>query len=123
MRWCLPILITILSSAPAEAQYLFSLLQTKDGLSSNTVTSILQDSDGFIWIGTLNGINRFDGSSIKAYNWANKNYPLYLSEGIRCMAEKGSGKFLVSTRNGMTWFSAYNNKFEKVIYGPEMNPE
>ena len=38
-----------------------------NGLSQNTVTSIVEDSEGYVWIGTVNGINRFDGVSFKQY--------------------------------------------------------
>ena len=39
-------------------------LTTVNGLSDNTVRHIYQDSKGFLWIATLNGLNRYDGNSI-----------------------------------------------------------
>jgi ligand-binding sensor domain-containing protein len=45
-----------------------------DGLSSPTVTEVLEDNRGFLWIGTVNGLNRFDGTEIVTfYNQPNKN--------------------------------------------------
>ncbi|MDN5501860.1 MAG: hypothetical protein L0G80_18285, partial [Shewanella sp.] len=38
-----------------------------EGLSQSTVTAISEDQDGYVWIGTLNGLNRFDGKEFKKY--------------------------------------------------------
>jgi ligand-binding sensor domain-containing protein len=46
----------------------FSHLTDKDGLSNNNVMSIASDQDGIIWIGTENGLNRFDGYGFKVFN-------------------------------------------------------
>ncbi len=51
----------------------FDHYTTNDGLSNGFVYSILQDSKGFIWIGTLNGLNRFDGLSFKVYQYDSKD--------------------------------------------------
>jgi len=48
-------------------EYKFKHLTTKDGLSSKWVTSIIKDSNGFMWFGTDNGLNRFDGNNIVVY--------------------------------------------------------
>ena len=42
----------------------FEHLTTEDGLSHNYVQSIYQDKDGFIWLGSDNGLNRYDGQRI-----------------------------------------------------------
>lgn len=47
----------------------FEYFSSKDGLSQNTVYSMLCDSKGFLWLGTMNGLNRFDGSTFKVYKW------------------------------------------------------
>ena len=46
---------------------LFQRIGTLDGLSNNTVISIIQDKTGFIWFGTDDGLNRYDGFSFKTY--------------------------------------------------------
>lgn len=47
--------------------YLFESVNVSDGLSHNTVTSFAQDQEGFIWIGTYDGLNRYDGQSVKVF--------------------------------------------------------
>jgi diguanylate cyclase (GGDEF)-like protein len=48
-------------------QAAFSLLSYRDGLSNTSVSSIVQDSRGFMWFGTQNGLNRYDGKDFKLY--------------------------------------------------------
>jgi len=48
----------------AQQQYLFTRLGTRDGLASNSVLSLAQDPKGYIWIGTSNGLHRYDGFRI-----------------------------------------------------------
>ena len=53
--------------APLTQHLRFEHLTSEEGLSSDIVWSVLQDSSGFIWIGTLDGLNRFDGNKFKIY--------------------------------------------------------
>ena len=46
---------------------LFKHITTNNGLSQSTISSIAQDDDGFMWFGTHDGLNRYDGKSIKVY--------------------------------------------------------
>lgn len=55
-----------------EAQPLFRTYSVMDGLTSNTVWSVTQDQQGFMWFGTKNGISRFDGYQFKAYQFNKK---------------------------------------------------
>ena len=48
--------------------YYFSHISSEDGLSESQVKVILQDSYGFMWFGTKNGLNRYDGTSIRTIN-------------------------------------------------------
>ena len=118
MRLSLLIPFIVFFAGKTGAQYLFSSLQTKDGLSSNSVMSLLMDSDGYLWIGTVNGLNRFDGSSIKVYNWVNHNYPLSRSENILCIVELSPGCLLIGTTNGLVKFDFYKGKFEPIDFNP-----
>ena len=47
--------------------YTLRSLQVEDGLSQNMVYCVIQDRDDYIWIGTQDGLNRYDGNSFKVY--------------------------------------------------------
>lgn len=70
VRWSMSILLIVslhwMVSAQFDAEN-FIRYTSGDGLSDNFVTSVQQDSFGFMWIGTENGLNRFDGHSFKNY--------------------------------------------------------
>ena len=54
-------------------QYHSYKLSPKDGFSGHTFTCLVEDQQGFIWIGTYNGLNRYDGKEIKIFNTLNSN--------------------------------------------------
>ena len=54
-------------AAQQRAQYSVRHYSVSDGLSQNTVMAILQDRDGFMWFGTWDGLNRFDGYEFRTY--------------------------------------------------------
>ncbi len=57
----------------SQSTELFYSINSADGLSSSSVTSIAQDSSGYIWIGTKNGLNRYDGSEMEVFNTQNSS--------------------------------------------------
>lgn len=57
----------------SQSQTTFKKLNQSTGLSNGRITSIVKEKDGFIWIGTKNGLNRYDGLQVKVYNKKNSN--------------------------------------------------
>lgn len=60
--------IVFFQSSTGQSSYIFHHLDTKDGLSNNTVKAFLRDSYGFLWIGTEAGLNKFDGYGFNVYS-------------------------------------------------------
>jgi signal transduction histidine kinase/ligand-binding sensor domain-containing protein/DNA-binding response OmpR family regulator len=59
---------TVLSRTVVAQSLFFSTLTTRDGLPSNVINSIAQDHDQFIWIGTANGLVRYDGYRFETFH-------------------------------------------------------
>lgn len=94
--------------------YTFRNYQMEDGLSHNSVWSVIQDSKGFMWFGTNDGLNRFDGKTFKIY----KNIPgdtLSLgSSFIHTIKELKNGLFLIGTKQGLYRFDRNMERFESL---------
>lgn len=80
---------------------IFDKLAIDDGLSNEHVTSIFQDSKGYIWIGTKDGLNRFDGERIKIYNCNRDDQKSLSSQYINVIEEDCSGNIWIGTDNGL----------------------
>ncbi|WP_257666346.1 hybrid sensor histidine kinase/response regulator [Parapedobacter tibetensis] len=84
-------------------------LGIEHGLSNNSVTKIFQDSHGFMWFGTYDGLNRFDGYQFKVY----KNQPGHtqslLDNRITGIVEDGQGLIWVSTKKGASVMDGRGN--------------
>lgn len=96
----------------AGEQYLFRSLEVEDGLSQNTVYCILQDSREFMWFGTQDGLNRYDGSSFKVFK--SSTYPDFANDGVICLAEGRDDNLWVGTISGLFLYSQESEVFSKV---------
>jgi signal transduction histidine kinase/DNA-binding response OmpR family regulator/ligand-binding sensor domain-containing protein len=97
-------------------QIQFNYLSVKDGLSQHDVSSIMQDSDGFIWIGTYDGLNRFDGYSIKKY-FHDLNDPSSLSSNrIKTLFEDKNKRIWIGTDGyGLNYYDIEMETFTRVL--------
>lgn len=96
------LLLNIWSTLCAQVENLqFEHLSEKDGLSNNGVLSIHQDREGFIWFGTWEGLNKFDGYTFTVYQPDPNNPRQTLSHNtISDIAEDKDGFLWVATRGG-----------------------
>jgi ligand-binding sensor domain-containing protein/signal transduction histidine kinase/DNA-binding response OmpR family regulator len=113
------LLFCLLTLAPflglkAQLAVSFSNLTVENGLSQNSVISIAQDSMGFIWLGTRQGLNRYDGYRFKIYKNEAKN-PLSISAGeITSLLTDHKGILWVATSMGLNRYDQQADHFQHI---------
>lgn len=98
----------ILSQNNSDLQ--FAHLMRNDGLLHNNVTSVRQDSLGYIWIGTHRGLNRYDGYKIDAYKYASSDMNSVYKNRIYSM-EIVRNILFMATEDGLVCFDICSKKF------------
>jgi signal transduction histidine kinase/ligand-binding sensor domain-containing protein/DNA-binding response OmpR family regulator len=90
----------------------FEHLKAKNGLSDPGVRSIMRDSKGFLWIGTHNGLNRYDGYNIKTYRHNLNDSTSISGKTIYCIHEDSKQQLWVGTwGNGLNLYDRKNDNF------------
>ena len=113
-----PLFISLLFAAiVCQSQnnlYQFTHLTTEQGLSQNKVTAIIQDKYGFMWFGTNNGLNRFDGYNMQTfYHWVGDSTSLSHNH-IESLFEDSKGRLWVGTDGGgLNCFDYFTLKFKQ----------
>ncbi|HWV73283.1 MAG TPA: two-component regulator propeller domain-containing protein [Pseudosphingobacterium sp.] len=91
----------------------FRKYSSKDGLSSNTIFSLLKDSYGFLWVATEDGLNRFDGTNFKVYRH-DKNNPYSLrANHVTALHESPDGSLWIGTNGGS--LSTYDRTKDAIV--------
>ena len=89
----------------------FSHLTEKEGLSNNTAHSIAQDMQGFMWFGTDNGLNRFDGYRIKQFYHLPADTNSLVNNQVMHLEPDKKNNLWVSTAEGLSFFNRQKNYF------------
>ncbi|WP_196140106.1 EAL domain-containing protein [Aliikangiella sp. G2MR2-5] len=114
------IVLAVLSSPVylrAESLYQFHSLTKKDGLASSVVFDTVQDSYGFIWLATEDGLQRYDGAELITYRH-NKEKPNSLSSNlVRSLYIDKTGTLWVGTESGVNIYQRESDDFRRVGTG------
>ncbi|WP_338763018.1 two-component regulator propeller domain-containing protein [Bernardetia sp. ABR2-2B] len=105
----------------AVLDWRFDKITSQEGLSQNTVTCMLQDNLGFIWIGTQNGLNQYDASHFKTYkNEKNKNS--IPDNHITFLLQTEDNFIWIGTQDGgLAKLNTISEQFEVFTHNPQ-NP-
>ncbi|WP_345332255.1 EAL domain-containing protein [Ferrimonas pelagia] len=96
---------------PLQPNYPFRHFDQQEGLTEGTITSIAQDGDGFIWVGTLNGLNRFDGHRFKHYQASPSQLHGLKENMIVDLLLDSEHQLWVITNANLYRFDPVNNRF------------
>ena len=104
------IFLNLLKAQP----YYFRHYQVEQGLSYNSVFSIIQDSKGFLWFGTKDGLNRFDGYNFKIFRNKPGDTNSLRNSVIRAVYEDTQKEIWVGTSNGLYQYNDTTQQFKVV---------
>jgi ligand-binding sensor domain-containing protein/serine phosphatase RsbU (regulator of sigma subunit) len=96
----------------------FDRLTVEDGLSQNSVNCIYQDSRGFMWFGTQDGLDRYDGYTIKSYKHNPNNKNSLVDNFVWTIYEDKMGNLWIGTQNGLSKFNPITQLFSNYTHQP-----
>ncbi len=94
----------------------FERISSKHGLSQNTIITINQDALGFMWFGTSDGLNRYDGYDFKTYKRIPGDSTSINHHVVNCIYQDSVGILWISTDNGVNRFDPVSGQFSRVAF-------
>ncbi|RPJ53076.1 MAG: hypothetical protein EHM23_31655, partial [Acidobacteria bacterium] len=117
-RWILLGIVLSAAGVPGlfgqapEASLQFKHLTAEDGLSHSWIRAILQDSRGYMWLGTYSGLDRYDGYKFKAYNREKGNPHSLLNGAVACLFEDRQKRLWVGHMEGLSLYRPATDDFD-----------
>jgi ligand-binding sensor domain-containing protein/putative methionine-R-sulfoxide reductase with GAF domain len=109
---CLIFLLLPLLGNAQQKEFAFNQLSVKDGLSHGIVNSMAQDKDGFMWIGTYNGLNRYDGTKFLVYKSKRNDDHALIHNSIHQISIDKENNVWCATEAGVSCFRRKTDQFE-----------
>lgn len=110
---------TPVSAQPRPGADVAPGLERLDGLSHNTVFSILQDRYGYLWIGTSDGLNRYDGYTYTVYRRVPGESTSLSNSTVKALLEDREGVLWVGTDGGLNRFDRHTGHFRRYALQPK----
>lgn len=117
------ILLTIATALAAQQDLRFKQIGLARGLSHTTVQSVVQDSVGYIWVATPDGLNRYDGYTFKVYRHINGDSTSLASNNVRLLRIDPSGRLWVSDGRYLSRFDRSSEQFRNYRLPATATPE
>lgn len=96
----------------------FRRLGNEQGLSNSTIETIFQDSRGFMWFGTRDGLNKYDGYQITVFRYNSSDSTSISDNYIKCIYEDSEHNLWIGTLNGLNRFNSAQNNFTRFRHNP-----
>lgn len=95
-------------------QWRFRYFSQKDGLSNTFINCWAQDSIGYVWLGTQNGLNRFNGTGFKSYAASSSDTTLLPNINVTHLLTDLNGKLWIVTKRGICTYNRQKDAFDQV---------
>lgn len=118
--WLILLVFAVSSFCPVLSQEItgdakFRRLSENSQLSNLNITAIAQDSKGFLWVGTMDGLNRFDGYDFKIYRNIENDTTSLVKNRVEAIYEDSDGILWVSTLNsGLQYYNRTADEFSRI---------
>ncbi|WP_291285679.1 two-component regulator propeller domain-containing protein [Flavobacterium sp.] len=110
------LLLFISGNMLSQNKYRLKNISTTDGLSQSSVIVIHQDKLGQMWLGTRDGLNKYDGSKFTIFRNDVTNKHSISNNDILSIEEDNTGKIWVGTYNGLNCYDPVNNRFTRYLH-------
>ncbi|WP_316816442.1 two-component regulator propeller domain-containing protein [Pedobacter nyackensis] len=98
-------------------QFYFQQFDNRNGLSNSAVNMVFQDKDQLLWVGTWDGLNMYDGTDFRVFNYNSENQGGSIGNNvIQDIKEDNVGNVWISTIGGITRFEKPSGKFYRYFY-------
>jgi signal transduction histidine kinase/DNA-binding response OmpR family regulator/ligand-binding sensor domain-containing protein len=114
--------LLLVGSMRGQTSFSVDVINTAEGLSQGVVLDVLQDQEGFLWLGTKDGLNRYDGQTFKVFtNDPNDPYSL-AGNTVNVLFEDSAGRIWAASENaGLSIYDKTTGRFHRIQHDPE-NP-
>ncbi len=111
--------ILCLSTLHGQEDYVrFQRITINDGLSLSSVYNIAQDSKGFMWFGTEDGLNKYDGQSITVYGATTDQHYILANKWVELIYEDRAGMIWLGSSGGLTMYNPRKGIFNTLKHEP-----
>lgn len=113
---CWLLLVCLCKPVRAQLPYVVEQIGLEKGLSNSAVRSFCQDKNGFVWIGTNDGLNRYDGSEFKVFRHRDNDTSSLIHNWINVIAEDTEANVWIGTHGGVSVYNSVTGTFSTLMY-------
>lgn len=99
----------------------FDRINMTSGLSHNSALCLLEDHNGLLWIGTQDGLNKYDGTNFEIYKHIFGDSSSLVNNHINCLFESQNHEIWIGTADGLCMYNPKTNKFKTFSLSPNSN--
>lgn len=114
MKTSFTLFLLLISISLFTQSYRFDQLSVEDGLSQNTVNCILKDHRNYLWIGTNDGLNRYNGYEFEQFRFQKEDSTSISDNKIYFLHEDRTARLWVGTSRGLNWYDPTVKQFHRV---------